>query len=144
MGRFDAQEGNRRGWRRRRFATALGQAGLAAAALALARAAWAQRPANPIARPPRPARPLLPGRFNRDDGVASGALPGIYTVADVDAKAETVTLRDETGRTAGVRVNENLVDLDSLKPGDQVEVDFLLPDPGSTVLEAAGIWKLQR
>ena len=125
---------------RRTFVSALGSA---AAILWIAAPARAQRPAHPIARPPRPAQPLVPGRFNTS-GVASGALPGVYVVVDVDARAETLKLRDEGGRTGDVRVKESVFDLESLKPGDEVEVDFLVPEPGSTGLQAGGLWKVQR
>lgn len=114
---------------------------VAAGALAIASSARAQRPTRPIA--PRPGRPLLPGRFYAGEGVASGPLPGVYVVVGVDTKAETLQVRDEGGRTGSVHVNEDLFDLESLKPGDQVEIDFMVPDPGSTRLEAGGLWKLQ-
>lgn len=120
---------------RRTFVTGLGLAGIAACA-------WAQRPAHPIARPPRPGR-QVPGRFNTG-GVASGALPGLYVVVGVDAKAPGLQLRDDSGRTGLVYVNEDLFDLETLKAGDEVEVDFLVPEPGSTRLEAGGVWKVQR
>ncbi|MET0542637.1 MAG: hypothetical protein ABWZ88_12860 [Variovorax sp.] len=131
---------------RRTFVSRLGCAGIAAAAIGTAASAWAQRPAQPIARPPRPrpGRPLMPGRFNPDAGVASGPLSGVYVVVDVDTKAETLRLRDEGGRTGIVHVNEDMFDLESLKPGDEVEVDFMVPDPGDTRLEAGGLWKVQR
>jgi hypothetical protein len=111
----------------------------------LGSSAWAQRPSQPIARPPqqRLGGALVRGRFDTA-GVASGALPGVYVVIAVDAKAETLQLRDEAGRTGLLHVNEDLFDLDTVKPGDEVEVDFLVPDPGSTKLEAGGLWKVQR
>jgi hypothetical protein len=126
---------------RRIFLSGLAGAGLVVATFH----ARAQRPAQPIARPPgqRLNRPLLPGRFQLG-GVASGALPGVYVVLEVDAKAETMQLRDEGGTTGLVHVDDDLFDLGSLKPGDEVEVDFLVPDPGSTRLEAGAIWKVQR
>lgn len=120
---------------RRTFVTVLALAAIAAGAAA-------QRPAHPIARPPRPGPPG-PGRFN-SGGVASGALPGLYVVVGVDINAATLQLRDEAGRTDVVHVNEDMFDLETLKPGDQVEVDFMVPDPGSTRLEAGGIWKVRR
>lgn len=131
---------------RRTFASGLARAGIAAAAIGSAFSAWAQRPTHPIARPPRPqpGQPLIPGRFNPEGGVASGALPGVYVVVGVDTKAETLKLRDEGGRTDVVRVNEGVFDLESLKPGDEVEVDFLVREPGRTGLEAGGLWKVQR
>lgn len=108
---------------------------------------WGQRPAQPIARPPgpRPDRPLVPGRFNPDTGgVAAGPLPGAFTVVAVDTQASTLQLRDDSGRRGTVHVDQDLFDLESLKPGDRVEVDFLVPGPGATKLEAGGIWKVQR
>jgi len=68
----------------------------------------------------------------------------MFTVVAVDADAGTLRLRDDGGRSGVVHVDPDLFDLDSLKPGDQVEVDFLAPGPGSTQLEAGGIWKVQR
>src|SRR5262245_47678284 len=119
---------------------AIGSAGYGA----LASQAWAQRPSQPIARPPRqrPDRPLVPGRFNPDStgGVPAGPLPGVFSVLAVDAKADTLRLRDDGGRTGVVHVDPDLFDIESLKGGDQVEVDFLVPGPGSTRLEAAGLW----
>ena len=131
---------------RRTFFSRLGHAGIGAAALWMLPCARAQRPAQPIARPPgqRPGGPLGPGRFDSQGGVASGALPGVYVVLGVDAAADTLQLRDEAGRTAVVHVNDRVSDLGSLKAGDEVEVDFLVPEAGSTRLEAASIWKVQR
>ena len=109
--------------------------------------AWAQRPAHPIARPPgqRPDRPLLPGRFNPSTGgVPANPLPGLFTVVKVDTKAGTIQLRDDGGRSGTVHVDPDVIDLEPLKAGDLVEVDFLAPGPGSTKLEAASIWKVQR
>ena len=131
---------------RRTFVSGLGRAGIAAAAIWIVSNARAQRPVHPIARPPglRPGGPLVPGRFDSEGGVASGALPGVYVVVGVDARADTLQLRDEGGRTAVVHVNDHVLDLESLKPGDEVQVDFLVPGAGSTRLEAGSIWKVQR
>ena len=133
---------------RRDILCRLGRAGFAAA-LGITFSAWAQRPMHPIARPPRPERPVLPGVIvpgstEPDDGVASGPPPGIFTVMDVDRNDQTLRLLDEGGRTAIVHVAESVFDLETLKPGDQVEVDFLVPDLGSTRLEAGGLWKVGR
>ena len=131
---------------RRKFVSGLGRAGLAAAAIWFIPHARAQRPAQPIARPPgqRPGGPLAPGRFEAQGGVASGAIPGVYVVVAVDPKAETLQLRDGGGRTSVVHVNDHVLDLESLKPGDEVEVDFLVPAAGSNRLEAGNVWKVQR
>ena len=131
---------------RRTFLSRVAHAGLAALALGSASGARAQRPAHPIAGPPgqRPNRPLVPGRFSPDDGIARGPQPGVFVVAAVDLQDETLRLRDSTGRTGIVHVNADMFDLESVEPGDEVEVDFIVPQPGSTRLEAGGLWKVQR
>ena len=131
---------------RRTFVSGLGSLGIAAAGLWMLSTARAQRPAQPIARPPgmRPGGPLGAGRFEQEGGVGSGALPGLYVVVGVDAAADTLQLRDESGRTGVVHVNDHVFDLDTLKAGDEVEVDFRVREAGSTRFEAGGIWKVQR
>jgi hypothetical protein len=131
---------------RRTFLCGLARAGIGGMAAGVACSAWSQRPAQPIARPPgdRPNRPLRPGRFDPSDGVASGPQPGVFVVVAVDLQDETLQLRDGTGRSGMVHVNADMFDLESLKPGDEVEVDFVVPGPGSTKLEAGGLWKVQR
>jgi len=121
-------------------------AAIGAVATTLGSGARAQRPAHPIARPPgqRPNRPLTPGRFAPADGVASGPQPGVFVVVAVDAQDETLQLRDATGRTGVVHVDADMFDLESLSPGDEVEVDFVVRAPGNTKLEAGGLWKVQR
>jgi hypothetical protein len=86
----------------------------------------------------------MPGRFSQGPGAAAGPLPGVYGVDAVDPAAGTLRLRDDNDRIGVLHVKEDLFDLDTLKPGDEVEVDFLVPDPGSSRLEAAGLWKVQR
>ena len=66
------------------------------------------------------------------------------TVVKVDARASTIQLRDDGGRTGVVHVDGDMIDLDALKPGDLVEIDFLVPEPGSNKLQAGGIWLVQR
>lgn len=126
---------------RRTFCSALA----AAAGVLLASTAGAQRVTNPIARPPgeRAVGALVKGQFGAS-GVAAGATPGVYVVLAVDAQDDTLQLQDDGGRTAMVHVNERAFDLGALKPGDEVEVDFLVPERGSTRLEAGGLWKVQR
>jgi hypothetical protein len=86
----------------------------------------------------------VPGRFDPGGGGAPGPVPGVYITVAIDTRAETLQLRDESGRTRIAHVNPKLFDLESLKPGDEVEVDFLTPEPGSTKLEVGGLWKVQR
>ena len=131
--------------KRRSFLSGAPAAAVAAALAACASGARAQRPAQPIARPPgRLAGALVAGRFESSGGGGSGASPGVYAVVSVDTRADLLQLRDADGRTGSVHVNDHTFDLASLKPGDEVEVDFAVPDPGSTVLQAGGIWKVQR
>lgn len=124
--------------------------GLCAVASGLAGAvgdAHARRPARPIARPPgqRPERPLLPGRFGGGTGgVAGGPAPGLFTVVAVDTRDNTMQLRDDDGRSGTVHVEPEVFDLSSLKAGDLVEVDFVVPEAGSSQFEAAGVWPVQR
>jgi hypothetical protein len=117
---------------------------LCVGAIGPARHASAQRVTQPIARPPgqRAAGALVSGRFN--PGVAAGPAPGLFTVVSVDARASTLQLKDEGERSGLVHVNADMFDVEDLKAGDLVEVDFLVPVVGSPALEAAGIWKVQR
>jgi hypothetical protein len=119
---------------------------LCGAVCAIASGARAQRPAQPIARPPgqRLAGALVAGRFDADGGSGAGASPGVYVVVRVDTQDDTLQLRDDGGRTGLVHVNGDSFDLASLQPGDEVQVDFLVPEPGHTRLEAGGLWKVQR
>ena len=133
---------------RRAVLCRLGRVAVGVAALGLfAAESMAQRPARPIARPPaRPDRPLVPGRFPAGDagGVPSGPRPGTFAVVAIDPRENTLRLRDDGGRVATVHVDPDLFDLESVKAGDQVEVDFLVPAAGSTKFEAGGVWKVQR
>lgn len=117
--------------------------GSVALALAMAGAnSAAQRPANPIARPPRPGGPIGPGRFPRwVDGVAAGQPPGLFVVRAVNDRDNVVQLSDADGRTGAVYVRPDVFDLSELKPGDEVLVDFFVPNDSSARLEAAGIWR---
>jgi len=54
-----------------------------------------------------------------------------------------VQLRDDSGRIGLVHVTSDRFDLATVKAGDEVEVDFLVPDTGSTKFEAGGMWKVQ-
>ena len=123
--------------RRRTLLSAL--AGLGA--LGLVGPARAQRVSRPIA--PGGGAGAIAGRFN-DGGVASGVTPGVFTVVSTDARANTMQLRDDEGRTGTVHVSGDLFDVETVKPGDRVQVDFKVPVEGSKGLEAGGVWKVQR
>jgi hypothetical protein len=103
----------------------------------------AQRPARPINRPPRPVGPIGPGRWpRRADGVIAGQPPGVFIVRAVNARENTMLLADADGRTANVVVASDVFDVSELKPGDEVAVDFFVPNDSDTPLEAAGVWKM--
>ncbi|HET7794390.1 MAG TPA: hypothetical protein VFL64_13495 [Rhizobacter sp.] len=133
---------------RRAITATFAKAGLAALALStLGTHSLAQRVSNPIYRP-RPGRPggsVAFGRLRPTDGVARGPLPGAFTVRAVDADRGTIRLADDAGQTADVAVASNVFDLSQLQAGDEVEVDFIVPDgSGDKPLTAAAIWKLER
>ena len=131
---------------RRTLLSRLGGVCVAGLGLVVSGSAWAQRATNPIARPPRQrlaGAVIASGRFN-SGGVAGGASPGLFTVVSVDGMASVLQLRDEVGTTAPVYINPSMFDVDVLKSGDQVEVDFMAPVAGNARLEAAGIWPVER
>jgi hypothetical protein len=117
----------------------------AALALALAMAganSVAQRPARPIALPPRPSGPIGPGRFpGVVDGVIRTQPPGVFVVRAVSERDNIVQLSDPNGRTAGVYVGPDVFDVSELKPGDEVVVDFVVPENSNARLVAAAVWK---
>jgi hypothetical protein len=135
--------------KRRELLEMLVKAGLAVPVLAaLGSPAIAQRPAHPIYRP-RPGRPdgaPARGRVQGSTGgVARGPLPGVFTVRSVDAGQNILRLADDEGQTGDVEVQSHVFDLSTLRSGDEVEVDFIVPtgnDSGRLV--AAAVWKLER
>ena len=128
--------------KRRAFLVASARGGLVLALVASTGSSRAQRPANPIARPPRPGGVLGPGRFpSLDDGVNRGSVPGIFVVRAVNDRDNIVRLSDADGRTAGVFVDPDLFDVAELKPGDEIAVDFVVPESKDAPLRAAGVWR---
>jgi hypothetical protein len=108
--------------------------------------AAAQRVSQPIYRPVRPGRAdrvVRPGRLDAG-GVNYGAAPGAYTVVSVRDRDNVVRLRDENGNAEDVYVSQRLFDLNTLKPGDVVAVDFFAGGDNDERLEAATIEKLER
>ena len=67
---------------------------------------------------------------------------GVFTVSAVRARDNIVRLRDADGRSADVYVDPDVFDLSTLEAGDQVGVDFFVPEEADDRLEAASIWKL--
>jgi hypothetical protein len=106
--------------------------------------ALAQRPSTPSYRPlpGRPGRPLRPGHFY--GGMNYGPAPGVFIVNAMNTRDGLLQLRDEDGRTADVYVSPRLFDLATLQAGDEVAVDFFVPDDKDDRLEAASIDKLER
>lgn len=103
----------------------------------------AQRPAHPIVRPrpPRPDGPVLPGRFPRDStGGTSGQMPGVFIVRGVNDRNNTLQLGDADGRTEEVLVEPDIFDITTLKSGDEVMVDFFVPQDSKAPLRAASVW----
>jgi len=112
-------------------------------ALAMAGArSVAQRPARPIALPPRPSGPVGAGRFPAVvDSVIRPQPPGVFVVRAVSERDNIVQLSDADGRSAGVYVDPDVFDVSELKPGDEVVVDFVVPADSTARLTAAAVWK---
>ena len=96
----------------------------------------AQRTSTPSYRPlpGRPGRPLPPGGFY--GGMNYGPAPGVFIVSAVNTRDSLLQLRDQDGRTADVYVSPRLLDMATLKAGDEVVVDFFVPDDKDDRLEA--------
>jgi hypothetical protein len=61
-------------------------------------------------------------------------------VISVDADERTVQLRAADGRTGTVFVSDEVFDVSTLKPGDKIRVDFVVPDETNKGLRAASVW----
>jgi hypothetical protein len=105
---------------------------------ALAGSVRAQRPP----RVGRPGQPLRPGRFY-ESGMNYAPAAGVFKVDKVDTRENILRLSDGDGRSADVYVNPRMFDLSTLKPGDQVAVDFFVPGDNDDRIEAASIFKLE-
>ena len=119
---------------------------VAVMALATPATSIAQRATQPIRRPRPPGRPdlpLVPGRLPQTS-TTGGPAPaaGVFTVSAVRARDNIVRLRDADGRSADVYVDPDVFDLTTVQEGDQVGVDFFVPEEADDRLEAASIWKL--
>ena len=113
-------------------------------ALATPAISIAQRATQPIRRPRPPGRPDLPlgpGRLPQTSATG-GPAAGVFTVSAVRARDNIVRLNDADGRSADVYVDPDVFDLSTLEVGDQVGVDFFVPEEADDRLEAASIWKL--
>ena len=127
--------------KRRAFVIASAHGGLLLALASASGDSSAQRPANPIAGPPRPGGVFGPGRFpGASDGVNRTLPPGLFVVRTINARENLLQLSDADGRTARVLVDPAVFDLTELKSGDEVLVDFVVPTTVNAPLRAAGIW----
>ena len=119
---------------------------LAVMALATPAISIAQRATQPIRRPRPPGRPdlpLVPGRLPQTSATGGPApAAGVFTVSAVRARDNIVRLSDADGRSADVYVDPDVLDISTLQAGDQVGVDFFVPEAADDRLEAASIWKL--
>ena len=126
---------------RRALMVSFGHAALIGVLFSTIGSSSAQRPAHPIARPPRPGGVFGPGRFPAASDGANRTPPlGIYVVRSVNARENLVQLRDADGRTARVLVNAAVFDLAKLRSGDEVLVDFVVPTSADAPLRASGMW----
>lgn len=67
--------------------------------------------------------------------------PTVYVVISVNPEARTVQLRRVAdGRTGQVAVAEEVYDVSTLKAGDKIRVDFVVPDAANKPLRAAAVW----
>jgi hypothetical protein len=84
-------------------------------------------------------QPLLAQRMV-GGGLNYAPKPAVYDVLSVDADARTVQLRAADGRTGTVYVAEEVFDVSTLKAGDKIRVDFVVPDASNKSLRAASVW----
>ena len=89
-----------------------------------------------------PWQPLFAQRMV-GGGLNYAPLPAIYAVVSMDRDARKVRLRAADGRTGDVYFPEGVFDLSTLKPGDQIKVDFVKPDKGDKGLKAASAWPVK-
>jgi len=83
--------------------------------------------------------PLLAQRMV-GGGLNYAPKPAVYDVLSVDADERTVQLRAADGRTGTVHVAEEVFDVSTLKAGDKIRVDFVVPDASNKSLRAASVW----
>ena len=80
---------------------------------------------------------------NQTSGVANPVANGVFKVVSVDSYSRTVQMQGAPG-TIDVYVGEGIYSLSKLKPGDQIQVNFLVPDGKSNKISAAGIWPVKQ
>jgi hypothetical protein len=83
------------------------------------------------------------GQRIQDGGINYAPQAKVYVVLGVDSFNRTVRLQAADGRSGGVYVGEDIYDISTLKPGDKIRVDFLVPDTNNSGLRAASVWAVQ-
>ena len=76
----------------------------------------------------------------RDRTARVSVKPGRVNIS-VDRNDRTVQLRAADGRTGNVYVDEAIFDVSTLKAGDKIRVDFVVPDATNNGLRAASVWR---
>jgi hypothetical protein len=81
-------------------------------------------------------------RLRRDNPTAVNPAPSpaTFTVVSVDTYGRNLTLQATDGSRRTVLVPEGVYPLSQLSPGDQVRVDFIVPDAMNSQPAAAAIW----
>lgn len=83
------------------------------------------------------------GERRRNQGSGGGQPLDSFKVVSVDADARTIQLQAGDGSTSKVKVPDGVYDLDKLKPGDRIQVNFYVPDSMNPGLRAAAIYPVQ-
>ena len=89
-----------------------------------------------------PWQPLFAQRMV-GGGLNYAPLPAVYAVVSMNRDDRMVRLRAADGRTGDVFFPEGVFDLSTLKPGDQIKVDFVKPDKADKGLKAASAWPVK-
>lgn len=80
---------------------------------------------------------------NQSGSINSAPRPAVYTVVAVDPYNRVVRLQTRQGTTIDVLVGEEVYDLATVKPGDRLRVDFLVPNEGDPPRAAATVWPIR-
>jgi hypothetical protein len=83
------------------------------------------------------------GRRMQGGGINYAPQPDVYSVVSIDSYARTVRMRAADGRTGDVYIAEGVYDLSTLKEGDKIRVDFVVPDAMNSKLSAASVWAVK-
>ncbi len=82
-------------------------------------------------------------RRNQSGSINYAPRPAVYEVVAVDTYERVLQLRERSGAIVDVRVPEDVFDLSTLKPGDRLRVDFLVPNEGDPQRAAATVWPVR-